>query len=171
MHWSIDLGGQAVWRWFGTKAWGKDDLTPRQLMLSEKVRELLMAERVRFEEGIQLNGEAVYVFRIATFSETELTVRIIVVDDVFQFEANGALLMRDLGRQDDRNWIDECSWVLELLLQNDLRIRECRTMFGRTARAIWLATGENEGGWNGALPAVRRRECPEHVFSNWYQRV
>jgi hypothetical protein len=159
-----------MWRRYGTKARGKDDLTPRQLMLSARVRELLTAERVRFEEGIQLNGEAVYVFTIATFSETQLTVRIIVVDDVFQFEANGALLMRDLARQDDRDWVEECSWVLGLLLQSDLRIRECRTIFGGTARGIWLSTGENEGAWNGEWPAVRRRECPEQVFSNWYQR-
>jgi hypothetical protein len=29
---SIDLGGQAVWRWFRTKAWGKHDLSLRQLL-------------------------------------------------------------------------------------------------------------------------------------------
>jgi hypothetical protein len=102
-----------MWRWYGTKAWGKDDLTPRQLVLSARVREVLTAERVKFEEGI---------------------------------------------------------WVLGLLLRNDVRIRECRTIFGGTVRAIGLATGKDEGGWNGERPAVRRRECPEQVFSNWYQR-
>jgi hypothetical protein len=152
---------------------GKDDLTPRQQMLAASIRELLTAERVKFEDRLQLNGEAVYIFEIATSSQRALHVEIMVVDDGFQFQANGALLMRDLSAWPaghDVEWVDECIWVLKLLLRNDLRIRECRTIFGGATRAIWLATSKNEGGWNGELPAVRRRDCPEQVFPNWYQK-
>ena len=49
-----------MWRALGTKRYGKDDLTSRQRMLAASVRELLTAERVKFEERVQLNGEAVY---------------------------------------------------------------------------------------------------------------
>ena len=163
-----------MWRALGTMRYGKDDLTSRQRMLAASVRELLTAERVKFEERVQLNGEAVYVFEIATSSHIALDVKIIVVDDVFQFQANDALLMRDWGTWPaghDVEWVNECIWVLKLLLHNDLRIRECRTIFGGSAHAIWLATGKNTGGWNGELPAVRRRDCPEQVFPNWYQKL
>lgn len=162
-----------MWRALGTKQGGKDDLTPRQRMLAASVRELLTAEGVKFEERVQLNGEAVHVFEIATSSESALHVKVTVVDDVFQFQANSARLMRDLSAWPaghDLEWVDECIWVLKLLLHNDLRIRECRTIFGAFTHAIWLATSENTGGWNGELPAVRRRDCPEQVFPNWYQK-
>lgn len=160
-------------RLFRARRCDESDLTQRQRVLAGRVRDLLTAETVKFEERVDSNGEPVYVFEIATSAEASLRVRVTVIDDVFQFEANGALLLRDLAAWPvghDLDWVEECIDVLKRLLQNDLRIRLCRTLFGRTARAVWLAAGKNEGGWNGELAAVRRRDCDEQVFSSWYQR-
>lgn len=141
--------------------------TYRQRLLAERVRDELRAARVAFKEVIETtSSETLYVFEITSPQGVALQIAVMVLDDVFEFNANGARV-RIVG-EDDSQWIDECARVLGLLLSSQLRIRLRRTLFGKRDGAIWVPAAEGQGSWHGDLSAIRG-DGEEFVFPKWFE--
>ena len=141
--------------------------TYRQRLLAERVRDQLRAAHVAFKEVIETtSSETLYVFEITSAQGAALQIAVKVLDDVFEFNANGARV-RIVG-EDHSQWIGECARVLGLLLSSQLRIRVRRTLFRKRDGAIWVPAEEGQGSWHGDLSAIRG-DGEEFVFPKWFE--